>query len=92
MIEVSVGNQIIRKTAEVDNNGKVTTVKEGEARIIVKTKNGNKTAFCKVIINAKVISVIKVSLNKDKLILTEGESDILRTTMIPKNATNKGVS
>ena len=39
--------------ASVDQNGKVTAVKAGTARITVKTADGNKTAVCTVTVEAK---------------------------------------
>ena len=39
--------------ATVDNNGKVKGVKEGEATITVTTKDGEKKATCKVIVDAE---------------------------------------
>ncbi|MCF0177481.1 MAG: Ig domain-containing protein, partial [Bacteroidales bacterium] len=78
--------------ATVDNTGKITAVKAGEATITVTTEDGGKTATCNVQINAKPIPVTKVSLDKTTLSIKEGESATLKATVTPKDATNKNVS
>ena len=75
--------------ASVDQNGKVTAVKAGKATITVTTKDGGKTATCQVSVIAKVASV---NLNKDKITLTEGQSETLTATVLPENANDKSVS
>ena len=77
--------------ATVDNNGKVTAVAAGSATITVKTVDGGKTATCAVTVNALIVSVESVALDKTTLTLTEGESATLVATVNPSNATNKSV-
>lgn len=74
------------------SNGTVTAIKVGTATITVKTKDGGKTATCAVTVNAKVIPVSDVTLNKAELTLTEGESETLTATVKPDNATDKTLS
>ena len=78
--------------ATVDQNGKVTAVKEGVAIITVTTEDGDKTATCKVTVKKKVISVTDVILDETELELTEGESSELVAIVIPGNADNKNVT
>ena len=78
--------------ATVDANGKVTAVAAGTATITVKTNDGGKTATCAVTVKAKIVSVAGVSLDKTTLELTEGESQTLKATVAPENATDKSVT
>lgn len=74
------------------SNGTVTAIKAGTTTITVKTKDGGKTATCAVTVNAKMIPVSDVTLNKTELTLTEGNSETLSATVKPDNATDKTVS
>ncbi len=78
--------------ATVTNNGWVTAVKKGTATITVTTKDGNKTASCKVTVKAKVVKVTGVKLNKTAITKTVGETEQLKATVLPANATNKAVT
>lgn len=71
--------------ATVDENGKVTAIKEGEAKITA-TLDG-KTAECKVIVD--YIPVTSITLNKTELSLRNGETYQLQATILPDNATYK---
>ena len=77
--------------ATVDN-GKVTAIKAGSATITVTSIDGGKTATCEVTVNAKIISVESVTLDKSSLELTEGDKTALAATVKPENATNKNVT
>ncbi len=77
--------------AIVDENGKVTAVKEGNATIVVTTEDGKKTAKCEVTVIAKQIPVESVTLSKKNLELEESETAELTTVILPKNASNKAV-
>ena len=78
--------------ATVDESGKVTAVKAGSATITVTTKDGSKTATCKVTVTAATVAVTGVSLDKTELSLTEGGSATLKATVTPEDATDKTVS
>jgi uncharacterized protein YjdB len=77
--------------ATVDGTGKVTAVKAGTADITVTTKDGAKTATCKVTVNAKVIPVTGVTVSPSSTSLEEGAIQILTANVTPSNATNKEV-
>ena len=77
------------KIASVDNTGKITAIKEGDATIIAKA--GEKTAECKVSITAKKIDVTMVMLSKTSLSMIVGDEFTLTATVIPDNATVKTV-
>ena len=77
--------------ATVDNTGKVTAVKAGNADITVTTKDGNKTAKCTLTVTAKQIPVTGVTLDKSTLSLEVGATATLNATIAPSNASYKAV-
>lgn len=78
--------------ASVDNNGVVTGHKAGTATITVKTKDGGKTATCKVTVTDKVVAVTEVKLDKTTAEMKVGDTLTLTATVTPDNATNKKVT
>ena len=74
------------EVAAVDSNGKVTAKKAGTAVITATSSNG-KSASCTVTVKQKEIAIIGIGLNKSTTSLTEGESEILTSTIAPSNAT-----
>lgn len=71
--------------ATVDNNGVVTAVAKGTARIYAKTKNGM-TASCTVNVT---IPVTKVVLSKTSAVMKKGTSLTLTATVYPSKADDK---
>ena len=78
--------------ATVDQNGAVKAVGVGEATITVTTKDGSKTATCKVTVKAATVAVTGVSLNKASLNMKVGDSETLVATVAPTTATNQAVT
>ena len=76
--------------AVVDNNGKVTAVKEGETTVTATARE--RTASCKVVVQKKFIPVTSVSINQDAIELFAGESLTLTAAVKPDNATDKTVT
>lgn len=79
----------------VDANGTVTALKPGTATILVVTQDGAKFAVCAVRCGDMAepeIAVTGIELNKDELVLIEGESETLQAVITPDDATNKKVS
>ena len=76
--------------AKVDQDGKVTAVKEGSATITAKA--GDKEATCKVTVQKKVIAVESVTLDRTSATLEEGQSITLVATVKPDNASDKTVT
>ena len=73
-------------------NGVVNAVKAGSAVITVKTEDGDFTASCIVMVNAAVIAVEGVTLDKESVDLTVGGDITLTATVKPDDATDKEVS
>ena len=77
--------------ASVDN-GKVTALKAGKATITAKSDDGGFTATCSITVNPKTVEVTSVTLSKEGLALTEGESETLIATVNPEDATDKSIT
>ena len=75
--------------ATVNSSGVIKGVKVGTAYITVRTKDKSKYKKCKVAVKNKPVT--GVSLNKTSLELELGSSVILKATVKPSDATNKGV-
>jgi len=80
------------KIATVDQSGKVSAIKAGSATITVTTKDGAKKSTCKVTVNAKIIAVESVELNKTAATIKTGASETLIATVKPENANDKSVT
>lgn len=78
------------EVAKVEN-GKVIAVAPGEAIITVITKDGSKTATCKVTVNKATVPVTGVTLRQKEATLEVGKSLDLEVAVQPSNATNKNV-
>lgn len=76
--------------ATVSSSGVITAIGEGSTKIIVKTKDGNYSATCKVTVS--VIHANSVSLNKTSLEMTIGNTYQLSAEITPSNSENKNVS
>lgn len=74
--------------ATVDG-GLVIAMKEGEADI--KASAGGKEAICKVVVSRKIIPVESVIIDPTSLTLTKGQSESLKVTVYPDDATDKTV-
>lgn len=73
-------------------NGKVVAVNAGSATITATTQDGKLKATVTVKVQKKTVSVTSVKLSSDTLSLTVGESKSITATVLPDNASNKGVS
>jgi len=78
--------------AEVSENGLVTAIKEGTAKITVTTEDGNKTAVCTVTVASIAVDVTGVSMNKSSVSLDGGSTETLVAILEPSNATNQNVT
>ena len=72
-------------------DGKVTAVSVGSTTIVVETPDGEIYAGCNVTVEAKVIPVESISLDKSTLNLTVGEEYTLTATILPDDATDKTI-
>ena len=76
--------------ATVNEQGKVTAVKEGYATITAKAED--KTVECQVTVSNREIPVSSIVLNTNNVEMTEGESVRLVATVSPANATNASIT
>ena len=79
-----------KEVATVSNTGLVTGVSEGRAGIMAKA--GGKTSTCIVTVSRKPVPVTSVTLDKESITLTKGESITLVATVKPDGATYKALS
>ncbi len=77
------------KVATVNSSGKVTGVANGTTLISCVTEDGEYAAICKVTV--KTVKVQGVKLNKSTLILEVGDSETLKATIVPEEASNQNV-
>ena len=75
--------------AKVSSTGLVTAVAKGTATITVTTKDGSKTATCKVTVK---VPVTGVTLDKTTVTIKKGKTLQLTATVKPSNASNKNVT
>ena len=78
--------------ASVNQEGLVTAIKAGIATISVTTEDGNKTASCAIIVEARYYPVTGISINKSFAEVIKGSSVSLIATVLPSNATNQTVT
>jgi uncharacterized protein YjdB len=75
-----------KSVATVSSNGKVTAKKVGTATITCTTKDGKKTATCKITVKTPVT---KVKLNKTGATIKTGKTLTLKATVTPGKAYQK---
>ena len=77
--------------ATVTNSGLVTAIGEGTATVTVTTADGDHTATCEVTVARRVIHVTGVELSSTTMRVIRGTTEVLNATVLPADATNKGV-
>ncbi|OAB28418.1 hypothetical protein PMSD_22040 [Paenibacillus macquariensis subsp. defensor] len=80
--------------ATVDENGRVTAVLEGSAKITATTVDGNFTAESDVTVTdtGTIVEAVDVRINEEILDLMIGESGALTATVLPEDTTNQDIS
>lgn len=78
--------------ATVNNQGLVTAVAPGKAKITVKTDDGGFTATCEVTVTQAPVPVKSVSLDVNSLKLEKGDKKKLTATVLPSDADNKVIT
>ena len=79
--------------ATVDQNGTVTAIAVGSATVTATSQtDSTKSASCEVAVEKAPTPVTGVTLNKTELTLTAGDVFTLTATVLPLDATNRGVS
>lgn len=77
---------------KVDNSGKVTAGKVGNAVITVKTADGGFTDKCTVTVQTQVVLSKALSLDRESVTLNRNSKIQLKATITPSNVTNPNVS
>ncbi len=77
---------------KVDQNGEVTAVKKGTAKVTATTEDGGKTATCDVTVTDQPVAATGVTLNKKTLTLKVGKTEQLSANVAPADATNHEVT
>ncbi len=72
------------------SNGTVTALKQGTTTITASA--GGKSATCTVKVSAKVIAVTSVTLDKTSLSMKAGDTETLKATVNPTDATDKTIT
>ncbi len=74
-----------------DNEGNIVAIKDGDATVTIKSKNGIE-ASVSVHINKKIIEAEKITLNKEKETIKVNETVTLKATITPSDTTDKTVT
>jgi uncharacterized protein YjdB len=78
--------------ADVDSQGKVTAMKNGTAVITAKTKDGNKTATTKVVVEYKPVPVSSIQTSVSTLKLDSYmQTEMIEAVVLPETAENRSV-
>lgn len=77
------------KVAKVNSKGLVTAVANGTALISCTTVDGEIVAICKITV--KTVKVMGIKLNKNSTSLNVGDSETLKATIVPGDASNQNV-
>ncbi len=77
------------EVAEVDQDGNVTALSEGTAKITA--TSGSVSSICTVTVAKMVIPVTSITLSSSSLAMTEGDAVQLTATVKPDDATDKTV-
>ena len=77
--------------ATIDAFGKITANGAGTAVITAVTVDGNYETACKVTVTSSKVIPTNISLNKESMQLSKGNSETLIATVYPENATNKSI-
>lgn len=76
--------------AQVNENGVVTAISEGEAIVTVTTEDGGRTAECKITVHRKG-AVLGLKLDPTSLTLEPDDTQTINVTILPEDAINKNV-
>ncbi len=76
---------------KVDENGKITALKEGTVTITIKTKDGKNSISCEVVVSNKVVEVENISISGKNQVIV-GNTIKLTVSITPDDATNKNIT
>lgn len=74
---------------KVSGNGIIEGVAEGIATVSVRETASSKSASVVVMVRAQAIPVTSVSIQRDSIVMSIGESNMIYPTVLPIDATNK---
>lgn len=74
------------RIASVDNDGLITAIKNGETTIHVVSEDGCEVSV-KVVIKAHDVAIDDIVVDKDNVVLVEGESTSIKANVYPDNTT-----
>jgi len=78
--------------AAVSSTGEVTGRSLGSTYITVKSNSGSASDICTVTVTEAPVAVTSVSLDKSEISINGTQSVTLKATILPENATNKGIT
>ena len=76
----------------VDTNGNIKAVAPGTATITATSKDGNRTATCKITVNALDKTLKGISFDKTELTMSVGKTEQITVSYNPNNANNKNIT
>ena len=76
--------------ATITSSGLLTAIAEGTSTVTA--SSGGQSATCLVTVSKGFVAVTSVSINKTELVLSKGQSEILKAIVRPDDATDKTVT
>ncbi|MDD6857778.1 MAG: Ig-like domain-containing protein [Lachnospiraceae bacterium] len=72
------------------NDGVITGISAGSAKVTVTTEDGNKSASCNVVVSD--VAVSGISISQSEIYMIEGNTQSLTAAVVPANATDKRIT
>lgn len=72
------------------NDGVITGISAGSAKVTVTTEDGNKPASCNVVVSD--VAVSGISISQSEIYMIEGNTQSLTAAVVPANATDKRIT
>ena len=75
----------------ISDDGKITAIAEGNARVTISTEYGNFYDYCNVTVVPEFIHVEGITISEESISLNKGEKFELKAEITPEEASNKNV-